>query len=135
MTSTHSRLVDFDQVEHLHVLFERQRDVEVVDLLARRRCRPPRQRAEQRQAAVAEVVAAGAVVDEADDLVAELAVLEHAVGDHAAEVAGAGNQDAAQADARQPAPLERFADELARRGSRARCCRRGRCAQTSCETS
>jgi hypothetical protein len=35
------------------------------------------------------VVAAGAVVDEADDLVAQLAVLEDLVGDHPAEVAGA----------------------------------------------
>ena len=42
LTSTHSRLVDFDQVEQLHVLFERQRDVEVVDPLARRRSRRPR---------------------------------------------------------------------------------------------
>ena len=41
------------------------------------------QRAEQRQAAVADVIAAGAIVEEADDLEAELAVLEHLVGDHA----------------------------------------------------
>ena len=60
------------------------------------------------------MIAAGLVVDEADDLVAELAVLEDAIGDDAAEVARAGDQDAAQPDARQPAPFERFADELAR---------------------
>ena len=60
------------------------------------------------------MIAAGAIVDEADDLVAELAMLEDLVGDHAAQLAGAGNQDAAQADARGPAPLERFAHELAR---------------------
>ena len=72
------------------------------------------ERAEQRQSAIAEVIAAGAIVDEADDLIAELAVLEDLVGDHAAEIAGAGDQDAAQADAGDPAPLERLADELAR---------------------
>ncbi len=71
----------------------RQRDVEVVDLLADGDLGGLGERAEQRQAAVAEVVAAGAVVDEADHLVAELAVLEDAVGDHAAEVAGAGDED------------------------------------------
>ena len=78
------------------------------------------ERAEQRQAAVADVIAAGAVVEEADDLEAELAVLEHLVGDHAAEVAGAGNQDALEADARLPAALERLAHELARRVGEAR---------------
>ena len=57
------------------------------------------ERAEQRQAAVADVVAAGAVVDEADDLEAELAVLEDLVGDQPAEVAGAGDQHALEADA------------------------------------
>ena len=70
------------------------------------------QRAEQRQAAVAEVVAAGAIVDEADHLIAELAVLEHAVGDHAAQVAGAGDEDALQADAGAPPPLEQLAHAL-----------------------
>ena len=41
------------------------------------------ERAEQRQPAVADVIAAGAIVDEADDLIAELAMLQDAVGDHA----------------------------------------------------
>ncbi len=72
------------------------------------------QRAEQRQPAVADVVAGGAVVEEADDLEAELAVLEHLVGDQPAEIAGAGNQHALEADARAPAALERLAHELAR---------------------
>ena len=67
-----------DEVEQLHVLFERQRDVEVVDLLAGDDLGGLGERAEQRQPAVAEVIAAGAIVDEADDLVAELAVLEDA---------------------------------------------------------
>ena len=70
--------------------------------------------AEQRQAAIAEMVAAGAIVDEADDLIAELAMLENLVGDHASEIAGAGDEDAPQPDARDPAPLERLAHELAR---------------------
>ncbi len=72
------------------------------------------QRAEQRQAAVAQVIAAGAIVDEADHLIAELAVLKNLLGDDAAEVAGAGNQDALQSEARFPAPLEHLAHELAR---------------------
>ena len=72
------------------------------------------ERAEQRQAAIADVIAAGAIVEEADDLEAELAVLEDLVGDQPPEVAGAGNQHALEADARPPAALERFAHELAR---------------------
>ena len=72
-------------------------------------------RAEQRQAAVAEVIAGRAVVDEADDLIAELAVLEDLVGDQAAELAGAGDQNPLQADAGAPAALEHLAHELARR--------------------
>ena len=55
-----------------------------------------------------------AVVEEADDLEAELAVLEDLVGDDPPEVAGAGDQHPLEADARAPAALERFADELAR---------------------
>ena len=64
-TSTPSRLVDLDQAEHLHVLFERQRDVEVIDALAAQDLVGVAERAEQRQAAVADVIA-GAIVDEAD---------------------------------------------------------------------
>ena len=72
------------------------------------------ERAEQRQAAVAEVIAAGAVVHEADDLIAELAVLEDLVGDQPAELAGAGDQDPLEADAGTPPALERLAHQLAR---------------------
>ena len=115
LTSTHSRLDALEQLQHPDVLFGRQRDVEVIDAFARRDLAGLVERAEQRQAAVAEMVAAGAIVDEADDLVAELAVLEDLVGDQPAELAGAGDQDALQADARAPAPLEQLAHELARR--------------------
>ena len=73
------------------------------------------ERAEQRKPAVAEVIAAGAVVDEADDLIAELAVLEDLVGDQPAELAGAGDQNPLEADAGAPAALEHLAHELARR--------------------
>ena len=78
-----------EQLEHPHVLFGRQRDVEMVDVLARRDLGRFVERAEQRQPAVAEMIAGGAVVDEADDLIAELAMLEDLVGDQAAELAGA----------------------------------------------
>ena len=74
-----------------------------------------RERAEQRQAAIADVIAAGAIVEEADDLEPELAMLEHLVGHHAPEIARAGNQHALQADAGPPAPLQRLAHDLARR--------------------
>ena len=105
---------DLDQAEHLDVLFERQRDVEVIDALAADDLVGIAERAEQRQAAVADVIADRAIVDEAEQLEAELAVIEHLVRDHPPEVAGAGNQHPLQADAGLPAPLERFADELAR---------------------
>ena len=42
LTSTHLAAGALDQLEHLHVLLGRQRDVEVIDRLARRRCRPLR---------------------------------------------------------------------------------------------
>ena len=105
---------DLDQAEHLHVLFERQRDVEVIDALAADDLVGVAERAEQRQAAVADVIADGAIVDEAEQLEAELAVIEHLVRDHPAEIAGAGNQHPLEPDAGLPAPLERFAHQLAR---------------------
>ena len=48
-----------DQAEHLDVLFERQRDVEVIDVLAPDDVVGFGERAEQRHAAVADVIAAG----------------------------------------------------------------------------
>ena len=97
------------------MLFERQRDVDVIDALLADDLAAVGQRAEQRQPAIADVIAGGAVVEEPDDLEPELAMLEHLVGDQPAEVAGAGNQHALQADAGPPSPLERLAHELARR--------------------
>ena len=93
-----------DEPEHLDVLLERQRDVEVIDLLALQNLRRLVEGAEQRQAAVAEVSAAfGTVVDEADHLQAEFAVLEDAIDDEPAEVARAGDEHALEADAGAPA--------------------------------
>ena len=43
----------------------------------------------------------------------ELAMVEHLVRDHAAEIAGAGNQHALEPDAGLPPALERFAHQLA----------------------
>jgi hypothetical protein len=56
-----------DQAEHLHVLFERQRDVEVVDAFALDDVVGLGERPENRDAAIADVIAAGAIVEEADD--------------------------------------------------------------------
>ena len=106
---------DLHEVEELGVLFERQRDVQVIDALAMRDLGHLRERAQQRQAAIPDVIAVGSIVHEADDLISELAVLQHAIGDHAAEVAHAGDQNAFQPDAGSPAPLEQFAHEFAQR--------------------
>ena len=114
LTSTISRLALSTSADHLHVLVERQGDVELIDPIALQDVAGLGQRAEQRQAAIADVVAAGLVVDEADHLVAELVVLEQLVDDHPAQLAGAGDEDALEADALAPAPLQRFADQLAR---------------------
>ena len=115
LTSTHLAARALEQLEHPDVLLGRQRDVEVIDRLARGDLGGLVERAEQRQAAVAEMIAGRAVVDEADDLVAELAVLENLVGDQPAELAGAGDQDPLEADAGAPAALEHLAHQLARR--------------------
>ena len=97
------------------MLLGRQRDIQVVDRLARRDIRRFVDRAEQRQPAIAEVVAGCAVVDETDDLIAQLAVLENLVGDEPPEVARARDQDALEPDAGAPAALEHLAHQLARR--------------------
>ena len=60
------------------------------------------------------MIAAGAIVDEADHLITKLAVLKNFLGHDAAEVARAGNQDALQPETGFPAPFEQLADELAR---------------------
>ena len=105
---------DLDQFEQLRVLFERQGDVEVIDALALSDLADLGERAEQRQPAIPEVIAARAIVDEADDLIPELAMLQNPVGHHATEIAGAGNQDSLQSDARAPSPLEQLAHRFAR---------------------
>ena len=67
---------------------------------------------EQRQAAIAQMIAAGAVVHESDHLISQLAVLQHALGDLSPQVAGARDEDPLQADAGPPAPLQQLADRL-----------------------
>ena len=91
----------FDQAEHLDVLFERERDIEMIDALLPDDLAAFGERAEQRQAAVADVVACGSIVEEADDLEPELAVLEQLVRDEPAEVAGTRDQHALEPDARR----------------------------------
>jgi hypothetical protein len=103
-----------DQAEHLDVFLEWKRDVQVIDAFALRHFARFGERAEKRQAAVAEVIAGGAIVDEADDLVAELAMFENLVGDQPPELARARDQDPLQSDAGLPPPLECKADGLAR---------------------
>ena len=104
----------FDDAEHLDVLFERQRHVDVIDPFLPDDLVRLAERAEQRQAAVADVIAGGPVVQEADHLEAELAVLEDLVGDQLAEIARARDQHPLQADAGLPPLFERLADDLAR---------------------
>ena len=86
LTSMHSRARRVEQVDHLHVLLGRKRDVQVIDLFPRGDFRRLVDRAEQRQTAIAEMVA-GPIVDEADDLVAELAMFDDLVRDETAELA------------------------------------------------
>ena len=90
-----------------------QRDIQVIDVLLPDDFWRIGKRAEQRQAAIPQMIAARAIVDKTDHLIAELAVLEDLLGDDTAEVARAGNQDAFQSDAGFPAPLEHLANELA----------------------
>src|SRR5262249_40439368 len=104
-----------DELQHLDVLLGRQRDIEVIDAFAGCDLRRLLGGAEEREAAIAEVIARRPIVDEADDLVAELSVLEDLVGDQAPELAGTRDENALEADAGAPAPLERFAHQLARR--------------------
>ena len=96
------------------MLLGRQRDVEMVDAFACGDLRRLGCRTEQRQAAVAEMIAGRLVVDEADDLVAQLPVLDDLVRDEASELARARDQNAFEADAGAPPALERFTHELAR---------------------
>src|ERR1043166_4153167 len=96
------------------MLLGRERDIQVVDLLARRDLCRLFKRAEHRQTAVAEVIAR-AIVDEADDLIAKLAVFDDLVGDDAAKLARAGDENAPQPEPRLPATLEHFAHDLPQR--------------------
>ena len=91
-----------------------KRHVEVVDPLAARDLAGLVERAEDREPAVAQIIAAGAVVHEADDVIPELAVFEDPVRDEATEFPCARNQHALQADAGAPPALEGLAHELAR---------------------
>src|SRR5688572_19089978 len=103
---------DLHQVEQPRVLLERERHVEMIDALALRDVGNFVERAEQREPAVADVVAAGPIVEKTDHLVAELAVLEDPIGDHPAQIAGAGDEDALEADAGAPAPFEQLTHAL-----------------------
>ena len=105
----------FDEAEHLDVLVERQRDVEVIDALLPDDLVGFGERAEQRQARGSRCGRRRPIVEEADDLEPELAVLEDLVGDEPPEIAGAGDEHALEPDAGAPPALERLAHQLARR--------------------
>ena len=96
------------------MLLERECHVEVVHSLAPHDVRRLLQATEQRKAAIPQVITASAIVEEPDDLVAELAVLEDFIGHHPSKLPGAGNQNSTKSDARNPAALERFAHQFAR---------------------
>jgi len=85
--STISRLAPLDQLQHLHVLVEGKRDVELVHALALEDLVGLLEGTEQREPPVADVVAGSAVVNEPHQLKTQLAVLEQFVGHGAAEVA------------------------------------------------
>ncbi len=104
----------FDEVEHLDVLVERQRHVQVVDVFLPQNLRSVVEGPQQWQASITEMIAARPVVDETDHLITELAMLKDFFGNHASQIPCAGNQDPLQADAGFPSPLENFPDQLAR---------------------
>ena len=109
-----------DEIQQLHVLLERQRDVQVVDALTPHDLGGFLEAAEQRQAAIAEMIAASPVVDETDNLVAQLAMFEHLVSHHATELACAGDQDSPKADPCNPSPLAALPAPACATGSRTR---------------
>ncbi len=107
---------ELHDAEHLHVLLDRQRDVDLVDPLAGGDLRQLLHGAEKRQAAITDGVGrAGTVVHESNQDKTELRVLEDAIGHHAAELADADDQHALETDATTPPVLQQVADDLARR--------------------
>ena len=88
------------------MLFRRQRHIEVIGAFTQRDFARFVQGPEDRQAPMSQVIAAGPVVDEADDVVSQLAVLENLVGDEPAELARAGDENPLEPDACPPPPLQ-----------------------------
>ena len=86
------------------MLFERQGDLQVVDLRAERDLRRLAD-CPAGQAAVAEVVTAGPIATK-PTICSRARDAENLVGDHPPEVAGAGNQHPPQSDAGNPPALE-----------------------------
>jgi hypothetical protein len=68
------------------VLLGRQGDVKVIDALARGDVRGAVERAEEREAAIAKMIARRAVVHESHDLIAQLAMFDDLVGDDPSEL-------------------------------------------------
>src|SRR5439155_5770648 len=106
-----------DELEHAHVLLGGKRDIQMIDRLPRRDFRGVVDRAEQREAAIAKMIPGRTVVDEADNLIAKLAVLENLVGHQAPQLARSGDENPLEADAGAPSPFEDLAHQLARRVS------------------
>ena len=96
------------------MLVERQRHVQVVHALPLRDSAISVSVPRSGKAAIAEVIAAGAVVHESDTWYPELTVLEDPLRDQAPQFACAGDEDALQADACTPATLQQLADALTR---------------------
>ena len=103
-----------DEIQQLHVLLERERDVHVVNALTPHDFGGFLEAAKQRQASITEMIAASPVVDETDNLVAQLAMFEHLVSHHPTELACPGDQDPPKADPCNPSPLQCFPHQLAR---------------------
>jgi hypothetical protein len=103
------------QLEHPHVLVRRQRDIQVIDRFPRRNFHRIVDRAQQRKAAVAEMIAGGSVVDKSDDLVPQFAVLEDLVRHETAEFTRTSDENPLQADPGAPPALQHLADQFARR--------------------
>ena len=80
------------------MLLRWQRHVEVVHGLTNRDLRRLVDRAEQRQPAITKVIAGGFVIDEADDLIPQLAMFQNLVGDEPSELSRPRDQNSLEAE-------------------------------------
>src|SRR6187431_2890886 len=95
------------------MLLEGEGDVQVVHALPLDDVGDLGQRPEERQPSVPDVVAPSPVVHESDHLISQLTVLQDAVRYQAAQIAGAGDEDAFKPDPCTPTTFEELSHGFA----------------------